>query len=215
MDFGWHLLTLIFGIALGALPARRLYAEGPRHLTLLDARTSGIRRSGESGAPMGGRRRRRWWKLPLVWFDPLRGYGCAVCLALGFGGIDPGSAAGAFALRIIQGATLLGLCVWQMESGRQGADRLLAPVGFLLGVCVGYTPWISPLGTGVGLLALTAMFALHHFTWGYVIAGAAAVGLGFFLQGPSPSLLIFAATAASPALYAFLMRKPLVFPLRG
>ncbi len=217
MESGWSLLALLSGLALGAIPPRVLYAEGHRHLTLLDARTSGMRRSSDSVGSVGGsgRRRRRWWKLPLVWADPLRGYACAIALGYGFAGIDPGGSAGAMALRGAQAIVLLGILAWQMERGHQGADRLLAPVGFLLGVCVGYAPWFSPLGTGVGLLALTAMFALHHFVWGYVIAGAAAVVLGFFLMGLSVSLPIFAAVASSPALYAFLRRKELVFPLRG
>lgn len=207
---GW--LALPLGLALGLLPPRCLYPEGCRHLTLLEARSTRIHRS---GAASTGRRQRRWWKLAVFWLDPLRGYAAASLLALGLGRLGGAHPLPPPLLLLLHAAALGLILAVQMHAGRQKPGQLLAPVAFLLGLTAGFRPDLLVVGAAVGLLGLATMFAAHSFTWGCLAAGAAALALGLPFLGPSPSLLLLAFVAASPAVAAFLRRATLVIPLRA
>jgi hypothetical protein len=208
LDHGW--LALIFGIAFGLIPPRWLYKEGCRHLTLIEARSSSLRRSGSSG-----RKRRTWWKLSLFWLDPFRGYASAHLGALGIGHLCESFPDASLFAQVIQGLIVVTVLVIQMEAGRQEAGKLLAPVPFLLGFTTGLYLNFGVVGGAVAFLAVATMLGTHSFVWGYVVAGVAAGAIGLIFLGPSPALVIFAATACAPALYAFLRRAPLVLPFRG
>lgn len=210
--FGWFVFPL--GLALGLLPPRWLYSAGCRHLTLLEARSSGLR-SAASTSGSSGRRRRRWWKLPLFWIDPFRGYATGHLLALGLADLSHAIALPRAAALLLHAAALVAVVGVQTHAGRQSPGQLLAPVAFLLGLTAGLSPYLALIGAAVGLLALATMLAAHSFTWGYVAAGAAALAIGFPFFGPSPSLVLFALVAASPVLAAFLRRATLVIPMRG
>lgn len=211
LTLGW--IALPVGIALGLLPPRWFYSDDCRHLTLVEARSSRIRRAGSVST--NSRRRRRWWKTPLVWLDPFRGYACGHLSALGLFEIPQNNPGQTALVLLLQCAIVAGTLIVQMEAGRQSKGSLLAPVFFLLGLTTGLYIDFGIIGAAVALLGAATMLATHSFTWGYVVAGAAAAAIGFPFLGPSPALVVFAATACAPAPYAFLRKADLVFPLRG
>lgn len=207
---GWFALPL--GLVLGLLPPRWLYPSGCRHLSLLEARSSGLR---AASAGSSGRRRRRWWKLPLFWIDPFRGFGAGHLIAAGLGAVSATHDLPGLVSFLAHAAALAAVLWMQTHAGRQAPGQLLAPVAFVLGLTAGLFPSFSIVGAAVGLLALATMIAAHSFTWGYLMAGAAALAIGFPFLGPGPSLLLFSLVAASPILVAFVRRAALVIPLRG
>lgn len=210
MDFTLGWIALPLGIAFGLIPPRWLYADGCRHLGLLEARSSGLRRAGSISS--SNRRRRRWWKLPLVWLDPFRGYACGWLTSLGLAEIPQyGSAQSALVL-VLKCLIIFGVVVMQMELGRQERGALLAPVGFLLGLATGF---YGAVGAAICLLGVATMLATHSFMWGYVVSGVAAIIVGLLFFGPKPAFVAFVATTCAPAPYAFLRRAALLFPLRG
>lgn len=211
MDFGWY--PLLLGIAFGLIPPRWLYAKGYRHLTLLEVRSSAFRVPG--GSSGGSRRRRRWWKTALVLLDPFRGYASAHLCAVGLAAIPATSPLAKGIVPVLQCLAIAAILITQMESGRQSADQILAPVAFLFGFTTGLFLNFGIIGSAVGIIGVTTMIAAHSFTWGYLAAGAAAAVIGFSFLGASPSLIIFTVTAAAPVPYAFLRRAKLVYPLRG
>lgn len=207
---GW--LALPLGLALGLLPPRWFYSAGCRHFELVEARGFGLR---SASAGSSGRRRRRWWKLPLFWIDPFRGFATGHLIATGLRAAAD-SLAFPGPVSQLAHAFLLAAVLWmQTHAGRQAPGQLLAPVAFVLGLTAGLFPAFGIVGAAVGLLALATMLAAHSFTWGYLMAGAAALAIGFPFLGPGPSLLLFALVAASPILVAFVRRATLVIPLRG
>ncbi len=209
MDFGWY--PLLLGLAFGLIPPRWLYAKGYRHLTLLEVRTSAFRLPG--GSSGGNRRRRRWWKTALVLLDPFRGYASAHLCAIGLANLP--AFVPATVIPILQSLIIAGILITQMESGRQAADEILAPVAFLFGFTTGLYLDFAIIGSAVGIIGVTTMIAAHSFTWGYLAAGGAAAVIGFSFLGISPALIIFVATAAAPVPYAFMRRAKIVYPLRG
>jgi len=210
MDFNYGWFALVLGPALGLVPPRWLYKEGCRHLTLIEARSSSLRRSGSSG-----RRRRSWWKLSLVWLDPFRGYASGHLAALGLATLAENMRAAPLVPLLAQCLLIPAILLIQMEAGRQESGKILAPVPFLLGFTTGLYLDFGVVGGAVALLAVATMLGTHSFMWGYVVAGAAAALIGFAFLGPSPALLVFALTACAPAPYAFLRRATLVLPFRG
>ena len=210
MDFDYGWFALILGIAFGLIPPHWLYKEGCRHLTLIEARSSSMRRSGSSG-----RKRRTWWKLSLFWLDPFRGYAAAHLGALGIARLCEFLPTTVLLPQIIHGIIVGAVLMIQMEAGRQEAGKLLAPVPFLLGFTTGLYLDFGVVGGAVAFLAVATMLGTHSFVWGYLVAGVAAAAIGLVFFGPSPSLALFVVTACAPVLYAFMRRAPLVLPFRG
>lgn len=212
MDLNLGLIYIPAGLAVGLLPPRWLYADDCRHLTLVEARSTRLRRA--SSINTSGRRRRRWWKLPLVWLDVFRGYFSAHLCALGLVEIPQTNTPSIAFVLLLQCAIVFGVLVMQMETGRQAKGQLLAPVLFLLGFTTGLYPDFAVVGASVALLGVVTMLATHSFTWGYIVAGAGAAAIAFPFLGPTPALGAFVATACAPVPYAFIRRATLVFPVR-
>ncbi len=206
-------LALAAGLVLGLLPPRFFYTESSRHLTLLEIRSSRVHRASTLST---GRRRRAWWKSPLVWLDPFRGYGSAHLLNIGLLNVIPPSFSGGPLLMMFgHFAASLGILFVQITQGRQKTGQLLAPVCFLFGFTTGVYLDFTIVGASVAALGVATMLGTHSFTWGYVAAGAAAVAIGFPFLGPSPSLGVFAVVASAPLYLAFMQRATLVLPVRG
>ena len=67
-----HWIYLILGLGFGLIPPLKLLNTECRFLPFDELWHRVVR------PPQDGRKRRRWWKLPLVWIDPVRGSGDAV-----------------------------------------------------------------------------------------------------------------------------------------
>jgi hypothetical protein len=206
-------LALAAGLLLGLLPPRFFYNKSSRHLTLLEIRSSQVHHSSTLAT---GRRRRAWWKSPLVWLDPFRGYGSAHLLNIGLLNVIPPSyAAGPLLLKACHFGASIAILFIQITKGRQKPGQLLAPVCFLFGFTTGVYLDFAIVGASVAALAVATMFGTHSFMLGYVTAGAAAVGIGFPFLGPGPALGVFAIVASAPLYLAFMQRATLVLPVRG
>lgn len=206
-------LALAAGLTLGLLPPRFFYGASSRHLTLLEIRSSTVHRASTLST---GRRRRAWWKSPLVWLDPFRGYGSAHLLNVGLLNVIPPSfSAGPMLSMVAHLAASLAILFIQITQGRQKSGQLLAPVCFLFGFTTGVYLDFAVVGASVAALGVATMLGTHSFMWGYVAAGAAAVAIGFPFLGPSPALVVFAVVPSAPLYLAFLQRATLVLPVRG
>lgn len=211
MDTPW--LPLLFGLVLGVFPPRWLLGGECRHRTLVDAVTGGnVRVTGDSGE---GRRRRVWWKIPLFWVDPFRGYFCAFFLARGLARFPQETTEQTLTALSATCLVTLVVLVVQMELGRQRRGDILAPVAFLLGYTIGFFPGYEITSAAVALIGLATMIAGRNFTAGYLIAGACALGFGYPAFGLGFPLAVFAVTAAAPVPYAFFRRARLVIPVRA
>lgn len=198
---------------MGLLPPRFFYTQSSRHLTLLEIRSSRVHHASTLST---GRRRRAWWKSPLVWLDPFRGYGSAHLLNIGLLNVIPPSfSAGPRISMLAHFIASLAILYIQITQGRQKAGQLLAPVCFLFGFTTGAYLDFTVVGASVAALAVATMLGTHSFIWGYVAAGAAAVAIGFPFLGLGPSLVVFAIVASAPLYPAFMQRATLVLPVRG
>lgn len=207
-------LIILGGLALGLLPPRLFYGSSCRHFTLLDAFTSArIRVTGDEGS---GRRRRAWWKLPLLWIDPLRGFACARLIATGTSGMTQETSEQILGVLLVTCIATLVVYVMQMEGGRQRRGHLLAPIAFFVGYVPGLCFGLEILGITVVIAGLATMVAARNVQAGFLVAAGAALVAGMAYLGPTNITSgIYAITAAAPVPYAFLRKAKLVVPLRG
>ncbi len=206
----WQLILI--GLVLGLLPPRLFYGSGHRHGTLLDATTQGYLRI--SGQTDNGRKRRLWWKLPLFWIDPIRGFFSAHFVALGLYLISNNYTKQTWTILGIQCAASFVILTVQMEFGRQRTRTLLAPAAFLLGYLIGLRLGFEFLGAAVSIIFLTTAMASRNLNASFCAASAAALGVGYIFLGLGTNLGVFALTVLAPILYAFFRKASLVIPFR-
>jgi hypothetical protein len=207
----WQLIPA--GLVLGLIPPRLFYDSHYRHVSLLDAVTTGKMRT--VGTDGSGRRRRSWWKLPLLWIDPIRGFLCAHLIALGLYRMPMYNSELIAIILGISGLSTLTVLIVQMEFGRNRTGCLLAPVAFLLGYNTGMLIDLELLGASIAIIGICTMVSSKNFTMGYCVAGAAALLIGYSFLGLSANLAIFALTSSAPVTYAFIRRARLMVPLRS
>jgi hypothetical protein len=201
-----HWIPLLCGLFFGLIPPRLLLNSECRYLRF-DAVWSRIALSKKSS----GQRRRRWWKLPLVWIDPIRGYFVATQLSEAFDYV-----ADATTMQKISSAAatafVLFLVLWVQTCGRRAEGETISPTGFLGGMMIGVLPLvvaISAIVTGVA----TAI-AMNRFTAGYLMATLATAGFGFLFLKTSIWLPVYTLLVAAPLLLSWLRRTSLVMPVR-
>lgn len=206
-------LPYAIGMFLGLLPPRLFYSRTQwRHATLVDATTTGhLSGSGRHHTTSGNS---KWWKLPLFWIDPIRGFTAAHLVASGLYRL-PGETTEQFLVILVAIAfsSFLILAV-QMEFGHQRSKDLLAPVAFIFGYITGIHPGSELMGGSVAVIGLLAFFGSRSLTMGYIASAMVACVFGYKTLGLGMSLGVFALTAGAPVPYAFLRRARLVVPVR-
>lgn len=200
------------GMAIGLIPPRFFYGSSWRHVTLIDATTSG--HLGDAGQYRTGIGSKRWWRIPLLWIDPIRGFFCAHLIAWGLYNSPMESSEQIAIVLGVKCFCTFGVLAVQMEFGRQRAKDMMSPLPFLIGFIIGisYGSWL--LGCSAALICLMACIGTRSFKMGYLIAGVVGGILSYPTLGLSANLGIFALTIMAPVPYAFLRGTRLVFPLR-
>lgn len=203
MTIEW--IPLLAGILLGAIPPRLLINSEVRYLRF-DALWRRIAEPQKTG-----RRRRRWWKLPFVWIDPIRGYVVGDLLLHAFR-----STPGAYGIEALVPKLLLFAClsviILVQTSGRTPFRECVAPCGFLAGALFALMPWIVALSAVV--LGASAMVALTRFVAGFFVSTLATASIGYFFIGLSPWLLGCTTLVALPMLVSWFRDRSLVMPMR-
>lgn len=203
MVINW--IHLSVGLIFGLLPPMRLLNCECRFLIFDEMWARVFRRA------TGGERRRRWWKLPLVWIDPFRGYVVGASLAEAFRAVPKAS--------FIQGQlpvlSLLACVMVVMAVQTSGRDRereSLSPAGFMAGIMLAMMPLQIAL-SAIVIGTATAM-ALQSYTFGYLAAGLATAGVGVVFMMGNTNLGIYVLMTSAPAWMSWLRGTTLVTPVR-
>ena len=156
-------------------------------------------------------RRRRWWKLPLVWIDPARGFVTALLLSTAF---EPAPDALGWdrTVPLLATAPLLLLVLWIQTRGRIHAGETISPSAFLGGMMLALLPPVVACSAIV--IGVTTAVAMNSFAAGYLVATATTLAIGYPFLGRSPWLGLYALLVASPLIINWLRRTCLVMPVR-
>jgi hypothetical protein len=159
-----------------------------------------------------GQVRRRWWKMPIVGIDPIRGYVTGFYLSDAFRTAQ--NAAGVQKLLpLIATALLLLLVMCVQTSGRGNERETLSPVTFLGGLMLALLPLVVAL-SAITIGTATAI-AMSGFSAGYFMASVATACIGYIFLGRSLWLPVYTVIVASPLLINWFRRGHLVMPFRG
>lgn len=203
MTIDW--LLLVCGLALGLVPPQLLIKSEVRYLHF-DTVWTRI-----AGKDPTTRRRRRWWKLPLVWIDPVRGYVVAQFISDAFRALP-------HANHFLRLAPLLCVCLCLaivllvQTGGRAAQEETVAPCGFLAGMLVP----LLPLIVVVCAIALGAamMIATKRFAAGFITAALVTGVLGYVFLRAVPRVACCAFLVSVPFLVSWFRARPLVMPMR-
>jgi hypothetical protein len=209
MTISW--LYLLGGLFFGLIPPRRLINSQCSYMNFRSLRKNIF------GDARLGRSSRQWWRLPLVWIDPIRGYVTAFFLAQAFQAA-PGSGKSVRILVLVSTYALLLLALWmqaekRVNGARPGQNQTVSPSVFLAGMILGvFPPMVAIAALVLGLLAAAAM---ESYAIGYIMAGLATVGSGFmFIKNP-PLVLLSGLLASFPFWLSWYRRSSLVMPIRS
>lgn len=203
MQVNWFYLFV--GLLFGLIPPLRLIACEVRYMTFETLWTDVLWRQ------YGTSRKRRWWKLPLVWIDPVRGYVVGYFLSQAFRAVRKATF---FQAQIPLLALFIVVCVVMLVQtrGRPDSRESLSPAGFLAGLMFGMMPFMVAFGALV-VGGATAV-ALQGYAGGYLIAMVMTGLLGGALIGTNPKVMVYAAIVGSPVWISWLRRTILVTPVR-
>jgi hypothetical protein len=201
MVINW--IPLIIALLFGLIPPRYLIKGEVRYLVFENLWTKAIR------PPHGDHRRRRWWKLPLVWIDPVRGFAVACYTLEAFPkpprGVSIYPQLSAIALTLL-------LCLWMQTVGRRRAGETISPMGFLAGMIAMVLPY--EVAIPVLVVGFSTVVAVRDYSFGYFGAALMAVGFGYFHMGMNPKLVAPIALILLPVVVNWLRRTHLVVPVR-
>lgn len=200
-----HWIPLLCGLFFGLIPPRLLITSECRYLRF-EALWERIANPNKTK-----QRRRRWWKLPMVWIDPVRGYFVADQLCQAFRS-SPTATGAQLALPLVFTFISLWIVLWVQTSGRQLYDETISPTGFLGGMMVAMLPLVVAL-SAIALGASTAV-VMKRFAAGYLIAVLATAGIGFLFLKSSPWLAVYALLVGAPLFVSWIRRSSLVMPVR-
>ncbi len=203
MIINW--LPLLCGLFFGLIPPKLLLNSECRYLDLEGL----LQRLFPRDKP--AQRRRRWWKLPLVWIDPVRGFVAAFLIRDAFS-TAPGAAAPQRILCLIATFFILFVMLWVQTARGSKDGECLSPSGFLAGMMLALLPWIVALSAIV--IGVTAAVAFSSFGAGYLVAAMVTAVLGFLFLNTSPWLGVDTALVATPMMISWLRRAQMVIPVR-
>ncbi len=203
MVINW--IPLLVALFFGLIPPRCLIKGEVRYLTFEDMWTKAIR-------PMhGDHRRRRWWKLPLVWMDPFRGFVTAYYVLEAFPKPPRGSGIPPFRYLSAIAVTLL-ICLWMQTVGRRAAGETISPTAFLAGIIVIVLP--PEVSLPVLVVGLATIVAVRDYAFGYYAAALICAGLGYFSMGANLKLIAPVALILLPVTVNWIRGTRLVVPVR-
>ena len=156
-------------------------------------------------------RRRRWWKLPLVWIDPVRGYVSAWFLSITFEAA-PHATSFERSLILLATATLLFGVLWMQTRGRVHAGETISPSSFLGGMMLALLPPVVAYAA-IAIGVATAI-AMKNFAAGYLVAATTTLAIGYLFLDRSPYLAVYTLLVAAPLIINWLRRTALVMPVR-
>jgi lysylphosphatidylglycerol synthetase-like protein (DUF2156 family) len=164
-----------------------------------------------SRKPEGNQRRRRWWKLPMVWVDPFRGYVAALYLKSAVTA-DPGSPGFVRIVAIVLCGFLVMTVVWAQTLGRLDERETICPAGFMAGLLFAMLP--VTVAASVVVMAVSSTVAVRSYNAGFIVATITTAGLGFLFMGKSVSLAMTTVIVALPMVLCWQRGNRMVMPMR-
>lgn len=203
MVINW--IPLLVALFFGLIPPRCLIKGEVRYLTFEDIWTKAIR-------PMhGDHRRRRWWKLPLVWIDPIRGLVTAYYVLEAFPKPLRGSGIPPYPYLSAIAVTLLA-CLWMQTVGRRATGETISPTGFLAGMITIVLP--LEVSLPVLVVGLATIVAVREYAHGYYAAALVGAALGYLSMGANLKLIAPIALILLPVTVNWIRGTRLVVPVR-
>jgi hypothetical protein len=197
------------GLFFGTIPPRLLIASKCRYL---DCRRL-ISRLGFFDVKE--RRLARWWKMPLVWIDPVRGYVTAWLLNQAIL-TTPGAKGFDRLMEMLITAALMLTVLWIQTERRKGENestQTVSPTAFMAGMIVGILPPMAAIAALV--LGVATAMAMADFSAGYGAASIAALTSVLVFTRNIPLAGLSGFLIAFPMLLSWVRRNPLVMPIRG
>lgn len=203
MSIYWF--PLFLGLLLGFVPPRLLLNSECRYLTFEEFWFRVLKRQGGEG------RRRRWWKLPLVWIDPVRGYVAAWMLLDAF---EPAADASGLMVHLPSAIScgLIMLAVAVQTTGRAHERESLSPGGFVAGAMLRMLP--PQVSIAVLVIGASASMAIQGYAVGYLAACATMAVAGFLFMGKSVVLLGALGVMMMPVFLNWFRGTRMVMPVR-
>ncbi len=200
----WYMLIL--GSMLGLVPPRLLLQPDCRYLSFEDLWSRVLRRDDTLKS-----RRIRWWRLPLLWIDPLRGYMVAWFLLDGLRPV-PKASPGLVYAEIGLTALML-LSVLKVQTGHRSKEReSIAPVLFLGGMLVALLPWT--VWAPAFVLGVATAIAMNGFIAGFLFAALAVIGAGYIYMSSFFTLATALLLLVAPILLNWVRDTRFVAPVR-
>lgn len=203
MHINWVLL--IAGCLFGLLPGYRLINSECRYCDFESLKRRVLER------PESGRRRKRWWKLPLVWIDPIRGY---IATMLILQAIEPADHATGLQVQFpgLLAHGLLFACVVVQTLGRGDNDESISPAGFVAGLMLAM---LSPVVAIAALIVgLATAWAMSGYAAGYIAMVMITAGMGLVFEPGKIGLVAKVSVAAAPLLACWWRQARFVTPVR-
>ncbi len=201
MVINW--IYLAVALFFGLIPPMRLLNCECRFL-IFDEMWARVFRSSS-----GGERRRRWWKLPLVWIDPFRGYVVGSFLAQSFRAVPKASSIESqFPVLALLASVMVVLAV--QTKGRERES--LSPATFIAGLVLAMVP--LEIGLSAMVIGCATAMALHSYTYGYLAMGLATAAIGVVFMRGNTSLGVYVLMTSAPAWMNWLRGTTLVTPVR-
>jgi hypothetical protein len=200
-------LPFMIGTVFGFLPARLFINCECRHLVLNEFMIRVLERPAEDR-----RGRRRWWKLPLLWIDPVRGFVSGYYLTQAFEVPPEATDAWARWTPVLLTWLLIMAVFYVQTLGREKTDESRSPSGFSCGFIL---PLLGPM-TGIAaiLLGVSSALAFRKYEAGYLIAGLAALALGAVFGAGIINAFLNMTIVIAPAFFAWWRTTHLVAPVR-
>lgn len=203
MVINWF--NLAIALLFGLIPPLRLLNSECRYLPFEELWTRVLRR------PEDGQRRRRWWKLPLVWIDPFRGFVVGSFLSTAFRAVPKATFLQA-QIPVLALLACLMLVLAVQTKGRPFERESLSPAGFMAGLMLALLPFT--VAAGAIIVGAATAVALQRYSYGYWAATLITAGIGFAFLKTNTKLGVYVLMVSAPAWMSWLRGTTLVTPVR-